>query len=248
MADNVAIKDFNNASATIASDEVGGAQYQIIKLALGADGVATLVALGQALMAASVPVTLASNQSAVPVSGTFWQATQPVSGTVTATIGASENMLGLVGSSDIVVTVTPTVDTNIYAAGDLLFDSAAIANAVRANGYCAILDSVTIIDKADQKAAFTLILANAETDFGAANGAPNPDDTECATVIGWVPVVAADYFDLGAASVACIRNIGLLCKAGAATTSLYVAGVNGTGTPTFGAASDLVLQLGFVRS
>lgn len=66
MADNVTLP---GTGAVVASDEVGGAQYQIIKLALGADGVAALVALGQALMAASIPVVLASNQSAVPVSG-----------------------------------------------------------------------------------------------------------------------------------------------------------------------------------
>jgi hypothetical protein len=162
-------------------------------------------------------------------------------------IAAGENVIGRVGTSDIVVTVTPVLDTAAYASGDLLFDSAEVANAVRANGYTAILQSITIIDKADQGVAFTLLIANAATDFGTLNGAPDPDDTEAATVIGHVPVATGDYIDLGGAKVACIRNIGLLLKAGAATTSLYVAGVNGTGTPTY-AASDLVLQLGFLRS
>lgn len=66
-------------------------------------------------------------------------------------------------------------------------------------------------------------------------------------MIGWVPVATTDYVDLGGAAVACVRNVGLLCQAGGSTTSLYVAGVNGTGTPTYG-ASDLVIQLGFMRS
>jgi hypothetical protein len=165
----------------------------------------------------------------------------------TGALAASENVVGLVGASDSVVTVIPTLDTNAYASGDLLFDSTEIANAVRANGYTAILHSVTIIDKADQKVAFTLVFANAATDFGTLNAAPDPDDTEAATVIGHVAVAASDYLDLGANAVACVKGIGLLLKAGAATTSLYVAGVNGTGTPTF-AASDLVIQLGFLRS
>ena len=167
---------------------------------------------------------------------------------VIAELEASENLIGLVGSPDIAVTVTPTVDTSAYASGDLLFDSAEIANAVRVVGGTCLLESVTIVDKADQGVAFTLVLANAATDFGAANSAPDPDDTECATVIGWVPVATADYVDLGAAKVACIRNIGLLLKATAAATSLYVAGVNGTGTPTYGAASDLVITFGLLRS
>jgi hypothetical protein len=159
---------------------------------------------------------------------------------------AGENVIGLVGASDAVITVTPTLDTNAYAAGDLLFDSTAVAAAVRANAYTAILESITIIDKADQGAAFTLLFANAETDFGTLNAAPDPDDTEAATVIGWAPVAATDYVDLGGAKVACIRNIGLLLKAGAATTTIYIAGINGSGTPTY-AASDLVLQIGLLR-
>lgn len=220
MADNVPIDPGVGVGAQdIATDDVGGAHYQKIKLDAGGDGVAVPVVAGQQAMAASVPVVVASDQTVL-----------------------------LVGSSDVVVTVTPTVDTSAYASGDLLFDSAEIANAVRANAGLAVLQSITILDKADQGVAFTLIFANAATDFGTANSAPDPDDTEAATVIGIVRVAAADYIDLGASKVATITNIGLLCKAGAATTSLYVAGINGTGTPTYGAAGDLVLQLGFVRS
>lgn len=162
-------------------------------------------------------------------------------------IAAGEAVIGLVGTSDIVVTVTPTLDTNAYASGDLLFDSVEIPAAVRANGYTAILGSITILDKADQGVAMTLLLANAATDFGAANAAPDPDDTEAGTVIGWVPIATTDYVDLGASKVACIRQLGLVLKAGAATTSLYLAGINGTGTPTY-AAGDLVIQLGFLRA
>ena len=152
----------------------------------------------------------------------------------------------LVYTPDIVVTVTPTLDTNAYTAGDLLFDSTAIAGATREAGGTTILESVTILDKADQKVPFTLVFANAATDFGTLNSAPDPDDTEALTVVGWVPVATTDYLDLGASSVACIRNIGLLLATSGAT-SLYVAGINGTGTPTY-AAGDLVIQFGFLRS
>jgi hypothetical protein len=160
---------------------------------------------------------------------------------------AGENLIGLVGSSDIVVTVTATLDTSQYASGDLLFDSVEVANAVRANGGHALLSSITVIDKADQKAAFTLLFADTSTDFGTLNSAPDPDDTETATVIGFVKIETTDYVDLGGASVACKVGIGLQLKAGGSTTSLYIAGVNGTGTPTYG-ASDLVVKLGFLRS
>lgn len=211
--------------ATVAADLVDGALHQRVKLSIGADGTAADLAPGQVAMAASLPVAIANNQSAVPVSGTV---------TITC--------------PDIVVTVTPAVDTSAYGAGDLLFDATEVAAAVRANGSTCILQSVTVLDKADQGVAFTLIIANAATDFGTFNAAPDPDDTEAGTIIGHVAIATTDYIDVGASKVACIRNIGLLLQAGGATTSLYIAAINGAGTPTYAAAGDLVLQLGLVRS
>lgn len=161
-----------------------------------------------------------------------------------ATINGYENTIRL---PDAVITITPTCDTNAYASGDLIFDSTEITGAVRGLGGTAILQSVVLYDAADQKVAMTLVFANAATDFGTLNSAPDPDDTECLTVIGHVAIATTDYLDLGGASVACIRNLGLTMKAAATTTSLWVAAVNGTGTPTY-AASSLVLQIGLLRS
>lgn len=110
MADNLPITP--GSGATVATDDVGGIHYQLVKQAWGDLNVANLVsaanplpvsatitgvatettlagltakfgALGQATMAASAPVTIASNQGALAVTGAFYQATQPVSGTVT---------------------------------------------------------------------------------------------------------------------------------------------------------------------
>jgi len=166
-----------------------------------------------------------------------------------ASIAAGENLIGLVGASDIVVTITPTLDTNAYTSGDLLFDSTEIANAVRVNGGTCIVQSITIIDKDDQLKAMKLIFADAATDFGTVNSAPDPDDTEVATVVGHYEVSiddSANNIDLGGASVHCHRNVGLVLKAGAATTSLWVAGMT-MGAPTH-TASGLVIKLGILRS
>ncbi len=162
-------------------------------------------------------------------------------------IAAGENLIGLVGASDIVVTITPTVAAEAHSAGDLLFDSTAIANAVRANGGTAIVQSITITDLGDQKAAMTLVFSDAETDFGTLGGVPDPDDTEILGVLGTVDVAATDYVDFGANSVATIKNIGMLVKAGAATTSIYVAGIT-KGTPTPASTSDLKIKIGLLRS
>lgn len=166
------------------------------------------------------------------------------------TTDANGQMRVLVGAPDIVVTVTPTVGAGAdftFDASDLVFDATEIANAVRVNGGTCILQTITLLDKADQGVAMTLVFANAATDFGTIDSAPDPDDTESGTVLGTVAITTSDYVDLGANKVATIRNIGLLMQAGAASTSLYVAGINGTGTPTY-EASGLVFQFGFLRS
>lgn len=164
-----------------------------------------------------------------------------------ASIAAGENVIGLVGASDIVVTITPTLAAEAHSAGDLLFDSTEIANAVRVAAGTAIVQSITVVDKGDQKPEINLLFANAATDFGTLGAAPDPDDTEAATVIGVVNVPSGDYVDLGGASVATVSNVGLLLKAGAATTSLYLAGI-AVGTPTPASTSDLVISIGLLRS
>lgn len=65
MADNIAVTE--GAGKTVATDDVGGTQYQRIKVDLGGDGVAVPLVAGQAAMAASIPVVIASNQASVPV-------------------------------------------------------------------------------------------------------------------------------------------------------------------------------------
>jgi hypothetical protein len=96
MADNIPITPGTGTS--VATDDVGGVQYQRMKLTLGADGVndgdvsadnpmpvegAVTVANLPATQAVSGPLTDAElRATAVPVSGTFYPATQPVSGSV----------------------------------------------------------------------------------------------------------------------------------------------------------------------
>ncbi len=67
MADNVNVTE--GSGRTIAADDVGGVHYQRVKISVGADGVATDLAPGQAAMAASLPVAIAADQSAVPAAG-----------------------------------------------------------------------------------------------------------------------------------------------------------------------------------
>ena len=63
MADNVAVTP--GTGATIATDDVGGVQYQRVKVDLGGDGAASPLVRGQQAKADSIPVALASDDPGV---------------------------------------------------------------------------------------------------------------------------------------------------------------------------------------
>lgn len=144
------------------------------------------------------------------------------------------------------ITVTPVIDTAIYAVGDVLFDKAEIANSVLAKGRAAELVSITALDKADQGTAFDLLFFTTATSIGAANAAFAASDALMAECQLIHRVAAADFVDVGGARIANLGNIRKFVEAAATTRSLWVAGIVQSGTPTYGAASDLVLTFGLI--
>lgn len=145
------------------------------------------------------------------------------------------------------VELTFSTDTGPYASGDLIADTQELPLVGREDGGIITLDSVLLLDKADQKVALFLVFLNAAQSLGTENNAPSVSDANAAKVVGVAPVAAADYVDLGDAAVASVRNIGLRMKLADAEDSLFVAIVNATGTPTYGAA-DLIGKFCFRRS
>jgi hypothetical protein len=141
-----------------------------------------------------------------------------------------------------VITVTPTLDTSIYANGDVLFTTTPIANAVRANDGIAELQSIVIIDKDDQKPEIALKFWSANVTYGAFNGVPSISDADAANCLGRVNIVTADYDDDGGVSTAFKDNIGKMLKAASGTRIIYITGKLTSGTPTH-TASGLVLRL-----
>jgi hypothetical protein len=144
-----------------------------------------------------------------------------------------------------IITITPTLDTSIYASGDVLFTTTVIANAVRANDGIAQLQSLVIIDKDDQKPEFALKFWSANVTYGAFNGVPSISDSDAANCLGRVNIVAADYDDDGGVSTAFKDSIGKLLKAASGTRNIYITGKLTAGTPTH-TASGLVIRLALV--
>lgn len=151
----------------------------------------------------------------------------------------------VVGLSE-VLDVTLSLDTNAYSDGDVLADTQEIANAVRVPGGTAILQSVQVLDEDDQGCALTLVFSSGSGTLGTENAAPSISDANARNILGYVSVAALDYIDLGGSRIATIRGAGLVLKAAAGATSLYIAAITRGGTPTYTAAG-IKLKLGLLQ-
>lgn len=202
MADNVQITE--GAGTYIATDDLSGIQYQIVKLCDG------------------------SLNSAAAIKGS-----------VTKGLYVDPRI------SSTLISATPTVTASgIYAAKDAIGGIMSFANAARTSADGGVLESVTIVDKAQQMAAMDLVLFNASpggtfTD----NSAFDPSDADLLTVVGVVPIVGADYFDFNDNSVAHRSGLGIIYHC--AATTLYGALI-ARGTPTYAATSDVTVTVGVV--
>lgn len=146
----------------------------------------------------------------------------------------------------IVVTVTPTLDTSIYAAGDTLFDVTDCGAISLIAGAPVTLESITLLDEDDQTAAeIDLVFFDTTTTFGTLNAAPSISDANARKIVGWVKLAATDFLDVGGSKVASKTAINLVCQTAAADTHLYMAAMT-QGTPTQ-TASGIKVKLGFTQ-
>ena len=146
-------------------------------------------------------------------------------------ITAGENHLGEVGHKTTMTAITFSLDTNIYADGDVLADTQVLAACLRVNdGTGVILDAI-FNDEDDQGIAFDVLILNANTSIGTENSAPNISDANARTIIGRFPVTTLDWYDLGGVRIANIPNIGIGVKGATGADDIYIALVSrGAGT------------------
>jgi hypothetical protein len=146
-----------------------------------------------------------------------------------------------------ILEVTPTVDTAQYASGDRLGSLMTLSGAADGDFSPTTLKSVVILDKAKQKSALDIFFFDASPTIASAdNAALDITDAEMADkFLGSVTIAAADYKDLNASSVV-TATCDLPLKPTTTAGTIYALLVS-RGTPTYGAASDLVLRLSFQR-
>lgn len=230
-----------------------------VKDSAGADVVIEKpLAPGRAAAAASRPVAL-SNEDAAFLDGIEGKLDSLITGIAAANTSLDNIEAAAVDTTtDSPVTIhqpcdvvpfTPTLDTAIYAAGDVLFATAPITLA-RANDGRVMLQSLTVMDKSKQKPAFSIFFYKTNVTSAAANAANNLSDADAVNYLGHISIAAADYKDLANNSFLTYaggKAPGLLLEAATGAQTVYAIGILDAGTPTF-AVGDLVLGLGVIQS
>jgi hypothetical protein len=165
--------------------------------------------------------------------------------TISAALPAGTNAIGNVGGKMAVVKDTTAVSTTpAYTAGDAVGAKRTIANALTAVG-TGVLESITVLDRANQSAALTIIIFDADpTNATITDNAAFVYSTDDLKVLGQVSVSASDYVTTNSKAVATIKGIGLSLKS--AGTSLFCAVVT-TGTPTYVATTDVQIIFGILQ-
>jgi hypothetical protein len=182
-----------------------------------------------------VPVALASGDLNL---GNVDVVSLPALAAGTSTIGAAR------GSSNL-LDVVLTLDTNVYASGDVLAATQAVASAVPSNGGHALLHSLVVNDKDDQGQAMDLVFLRTDVSIGTENAAVSIADADAGEILGIVSIASSDFLDLGGCRVATVPSIGLVLEADAASSSIFIAAISrGTGTYS---ASGVTVKIGLAQ-
>lgn len=150
------------------------------------------------------------------------------------------------GQSALVELVTSTTAyTALDGIGGLFFFSGLFRS-----GYSTShLRSLTILDRANQKAAGQLLLFSSNPSGSTLTNDIQPTivAADVTKVVARIPIAAADYVTIDQAgtdfAVAEISNLGRVIKDAVGTSGLY-AYLQTTGTPTYAVANGLALRLG----
>jgi len=164
-------------------------------------------------------------------------------GTIALTAG--EAHVGEVSGNTDVIDVTLSLNTNIYASGDVLAATQEVASAMRVAAGKALLHSIVLNDKDDQGVELDLVFLQTNVSIGTENSAASVSDADADKILGLVNVASSDWEDLGGCRIATKTSVGLVLEAGAGSTSIYIAAIT-RGTPTH-TASGITLKLGLLR-
>lgn len=143
------------------------------------------------------------------------------------------------------ISVTPIVSaSSAYQAADAVGGKMIFAG-VTSLSKTGVLQSVVVVDEAEQGAQLSLVCFDRDFTATSDNGALNISDTDAVNIVFVVDIPAASYVDIGGSKVVSVSNIGQ----GFAThngDAVYCQMMT-SGTPTYAATDDLKVTLFFLQ-
>lgn len=139
------------------------------------------------------------------------------------------------------IQIVPSIDTAAIVGGDVLAATEIISNAVRATDTQGVLQAVSVHDAGDTKKGMTLVFFRTNVSMGAENAVASVAAADVDDILGWVSIVAADYKDFGAGSVA-RKTAGFLVQPASGTANIYM-GIIIDEAGDYVAATDLTVTL-----
>lgn len=154
---------------------------------------------------------------------------------------------GNMGGFTSLINISPTVTAGAYLAGDSIGGKLTLTDAFRLDRPTGVLESITILDRANQKAAMQILIFNANpTAATLTNDAPFVASTNDVNVIASVALAATDYVTVNSKAYATLKGLGITLKNAAGDRDLWAA-VVAVGTPTFAAATDFHIKFGILQ-
>ena len=146
------------------------------------------------------------------------------------------------------VSVTPTVDTSIYAAKDSIGGVRALSLIGCNSQRRGKITSVVLADKSDNAVEYDILTFNANpAGTFADQGAVDPTDADLLLMNPVINLATTDHFsfnDNGVSSLSSLRSNGVTYGTSSLPGTLYVVIVS-RGTPTYASSSDITLTIGF---
>lgn len=152
-----------------------------------------------------------------------------------------------VATPQTVLSVTPTISASPdYSAGDAIGGKQTLTSAVLVSGGVSVLDSLVVIDKANQSPQFDVLIFDA--DPSAATITDNSAfvfSTDISKLIARVPVVTANWQSIDSVAIASLGNLGIKLKA-SGTANLFAA-VVARGAYNAASTGDLIFKYGLEK-
>jgi hypothetical protein len=161
----------------------------------------------------------------------------------TATDASATNPLPVVAPGVLKIAVTPTISTSAYTSGDAIGGLLTFANAARVSGGGGVIQSVTIVDKDQERPPLDLVLFDQTFTNTADNAAFDPTDADLANVIGVVSINAWANFNDNAVGTAAGVNLPYDLTGTDLFGQLVV-----RAAPTYTATSDIIVILQVVQA